>query len=228
MARWIGIVALPLSACLADGRVEVSVPLSVVPPDPITVDGFSLTAAQVDLTGLTFRTTPREGARRVPRASEVPGLILDVVVPSAHAHPGHDDGTDVVGEWLGDATVDLLDEVDLGTATLLSGAVDLVDLGLGTISLQGSATVGGQVLPFDWTLAIDAEVLREPLSLTLDPDDPPSTIAIALSPDALFTEMLAEPPAAGATSWTLSDDALANTFRYAIRQHDAWHVEPLP
>lgn len=54
--------------------------------------------------------------------------LYDLLVPSAHAHPGHSAGGEVTGELRGDFVIDFSDGgAPIGTATLLTGDYESVD-----------------------------------------------------------------------------------------------------
>lgn len=210
------------AACAGDGRVPMNVAVDVEGAVPVT--GATLEGAEASIEGLTFRRDPALAARRAP---SLPDVVIDAIVPTAHAHPGHDDGTDLVGEWIGEADVDLLAGASLGTATLLSGEVGLVDVALGEVSLTGTLTVDGSPHAFDWTIDVDAGVLGLPMVLDLDPEAPPTAIAITFVPDAVL-EAMSEVAPPEADPWTLADAADRNTLAFALRQRDAWRVEVRP
>lgn len=82
---------------------------------------------------------------------------LDLLVRSAWAHPGHYVPGESMGEWLEDATVDLLRAPqEVGTVEAVTGSYGSMELTLSSIWIKGTATKGELVIPFEVTLKHEA------------------------------------------------------------------------
>lgn len=119
-------------------------------------------------------------------ASSAPGL-LDLLIPSAYAHPGHYAGGEVTGELLGDFLLNLMDkEQSLGDGTLLvedynganiyfrttdeSDGLDKDDVLLGhTAHIEGSATKDDVTISFTAILDVEdgTQMVGAPFELTV-------------------------------------------------------------
>ena len=107
---------------------------------------------------------------------------LSLFVSTAHAHPGHYAGGEVIGELVGpfDArvTAEGPADVPLGEATLLPGQFRGANLSFArgadghTAHLKGAATQDGRRVAFEATLDIaqDAQTVGLPFDATLDAD----------------------------------------------------------
>jgi len=147
--------------------------------------------------------------------------LWDLVVPSAHAHPGHAAGGDVTGVLAGPFLVDwMADGAPLGTALLLegdyeganfafrrAGAEDGLAAGdplLGhTFAVEGTASRDGQVIEIDAIIDIEdgALMVGAPFLLAVEPNTR-STLALELFPTD---------PVKGASVWSGVDFAALDT-----------------
>lgn len=153
---------------------------------PIVVDGSGLKTETTDL-GWTIEFEQARlavadfefaAAGEVARQPSVGAWLIGLLLPSAHAHPGHDESGSVIGELAGAFVLDFVagDGVELGQATLIVGeygtanfdfrrasADELADgdpLIGHTLLLVGTASKDAQVIAF--SIAIDS-----PLDLEL-------------------------------------------------------------
>lgn len=112
-----------------------------------------LTRARMTIEGLTF-------TRQLMLAQR---SALSWLIGTAHAHPGHDGGGQVIGELPGQFAIDwLADGRELGTAALLEGGFDGARFALvGDVELAGIATQDGDEFPFDVTITFDEATLVE-------------------------------------------------------------------
>lgn len=188
----LGLVSLALACAPSEApRVDLAV----------VVDGSGLVAATTDLgwaiefeqarlaiADLEFTTAGEVHEAREPS----PGAwLLGLLLPTAHAHPGHYQGGEIIGELPGEFVLDFIagDGVEIGVATLIVGeyaaanfrfrraaADELVELDplIGhTAILAGTASKDGQVIAF--SIAIDSpedrELVGAPFEYTVEQDD---------------------------------------------------------
>jgi hypothetical protein len=107
---------------------------------------------------------------------------LSLFVSTAHAHPGHYAGGEVIGELAGafdaTATADSPADVPIGEATLLPGQFRGANVSYArgadghTAHLKGAATKDARTVNFEATLDIadDAQTVGMPFDATLDAD----------------------------------------------------------
>lgn len=186
--------------------VEVQVPLRVAADAlaPSTNDlgwTVTLTEARVMAADLALRVGDEQHASLLTPLSRF-------LIPSAHAHPGHGAGGEIVGELLGRFVLDFAagEALPIGEATALLGplsAVDLtlvnaepvdVDVGADSASdllvgaaavLRGTATSGEASVPFvarlivDEDRAVEAIPLSEAVTLT-EGENPSLDLALLL------------------------------------------------
>jgi hypothetical protein len=173
------LLVLPLLACAPSEapRVELEVVVDGSGLGDATTDlGWTITftQAQLAIADVEFTTAGEAHAARRP---ELGAWLLSLVLPSAHAHPGHYQGGEIIGELPGEFVLDFVhgEGESLGLATLIVGdytAANFVfrrasadermagDPLVGhTALLQGSASKDGQVVAF--TLQIDSPLDRE-------------------------------------------------------------------
>lgn len=164
-------VAAGLLGCDSPGeapRVQLPVVVDASGLAPFTTDldyTIELTSARVAIGDLVFTVAGETHARRWP-------LGLDLVVGTAHAHPGHGQGGAVTGELPGAFVVDWATEAGrtLGTATLIAGGYRAANFTFGrgqaaalgvddplvghTAWISGTASRAGESLSF--TVVVDS------------------------------------------------------------------------
>lgn len=210
MRHGLGLIA-GLAACGPAPRAAVDVPLVVEAVAP-AAPGFVVTSATLHLDAVRFRGPSTATAWRLP-----------TLVPTAHAHPGHDPGSDVVGEWLGPTAVDLLAGGELGPARAFTGAVTGAELDLGAGRVEVAGTLGDGARTFRLVVDAPGQVLGVPFAATLDAGDSP-TWALVVDLDGMLGAVAdAVPP--GAAPWTPSgSDANAWAFATVQQPHYTWEV----
>lgn len=211
-----GWLALGLVGC-APGRRAVEVPLEVQPVAVAEASAFGLTRAVLHLDTVRFRS------RETTASVRWLGLM-----PTALAHPGHDPESDVVGEWLGPAEVDLLTGAALGVAVVYEGSIGSadLDLGPGLLEVEGAYDRGTDALPVDFhfVLAGAGAVSGAGAALGLDADVPPSAWTLGVDLLAMLTDLAPLAPAEG--PWALADEASRNTWTFAVQRSDRWTWSP--
>ena len=184
------LVALFLLAACGEAtepaRVELPVVIDASGIEAVVTDlgyGVELTEVRVALEDLVFTVAGEAHAASLWKR------VSDFFVGPAHAHPGHYQSGDVVGELRGSFVLDWLgdDGVEIGHATLLPGTYTAanftfsrgsVDEGLEnsdslighTAILAGTATVGSESLEF--TITVDSpegrELVGAPFAVSID------------------------------------------------------------
>ncbi len=180
-------VLLPACVSAEAPRVELAVVVDGSGVEPITTDlGWSvaLQEARVAIRDVRF-TTAGEIHERAPE----PGAwLLGLLLPSAHAHPGHFQGGEIIGELPGEFVLDFVgqDRAELGIATLIVGeytaanfvfrrADELDDgdpLRGHTAYLAGTAEQDGALVEFRVTIdsPIDRELIGAPFTAEVGED----------------------------------------------------------
>jgi hypothetical protein len=150
---------------------------------PIQVDASELVSVTTDLGYRVELTSVRIAFRDIvfnvqgeEHVASVFSAFWEVLIPSAHAHPGHYEGGVVTGELLGQFVAEWLAEnpLTLGEATLLPGRYNSFSFTFSqaasgenasdrqheghTAVLEGTATRDGQNTPF--TIIIDSPIGR--------------------------------------------------------------------
>ncbi len=122
----------------------------------VRLDPLAVPMADLALTG-PGEAHARSGALAPGRALTT---LWSLMVPAAHAHPGHETGGAVLGERPGpfDARFGAGADESLGTATLLEGALRGGNLTVreASVLLSGEATKGGVPHPFELEVPIAA------------------------------------------------------------------------
>ena len=187
-ATALGLAFLGCEKATEAPRVELAVVTDGGGLVPVITDlGYEveLTEARVAVRDVAFTI-----AGEAHTASESPGRRLaDVLVPRAHAHPGHYQGGEVTGELRGRFVVDWTsgeEGEELGVATLLAGTYSAANFAfdrgsealLGaddplvghTALLRGTASRGGSQLAFVAVLDApeDRQLVGAPFDVTLD------------------------------------------------------------
>lgn len=214
---------LPLLAGCAQDRTLLSVPVHLSPSsstlelaDGVTVE---LTTASLTLSDLRLEA-PAEAASVLRSWS---------LIPTAHAHPGHDFAGDVAGELTGTWAADLLGEdTPLGEAACYDGEYATARLHLlpdPVAVLAGTATVQGQARAFSFELAPDQEITGLPFEANLDADAPPSGIALSvdLGHSLSFVDWTT-PDDDGDDLLTTADGELGNTVLFGVVSSPSFSV----
>jgi len=164
----------------------------------------TLEEACVALGPVHFFELPIGLARGGPRRQTLPARLVDVLVPSAHAHPGvdHFAGGEVRGEWLEQVVVDAgraPARVPLGSAPGIAGEVRSVTVGihppagaaLGRAAclrghqafVVGVARRGAEVVAFEGGLDIPPEGTKRRLQIAADLElDDASEVVLTVDP----------------------------------------------
>lgn len=196
----LGLVSFTLGCAPSEApRVELSV----------VVDGSGLASATTDLgwtiefeqarlaiADLEFTTAGEVHEAREPSSG---AWLLGLLLPLAHAHPGHSQGGEIIGELPGEFVLDFIagDGAEIGMATLIVGeytaanfrfrranADELEPLDLlidHTAILAGTASKDGQVIAF--SVAIDSPIDRELVGALFEytvEDDPAVVLGVRL------------------------------------------------
>lgn len=209
------VLILALSACdepTEATRVEIPVVVSGAGLTPVTTDlGYeiALTEARMAFNNLAF-TIAGEA-----HASLFWPTVSEMLIPVAHAHPGHFAGGEVTGELPGEFVVDWLadDGKQLGVATLLAGTYtganftfaraseDWLEAGdplIGhTAIFSGTATRQG--VSTEFTITIDSHEDRELVGAPLTRIDAPAhefqaRIDASSSSGTLLMQLVTEDP----------------------------------
>lgn len=165
-------------------RVELPVVADGSGIEPITNDlgwTITLTSARVAMADIRFTTA---GEVHEGRNASLGAWVLALLLPSAHAHPGHFQGGEVIGELPGEFVLDFVDGsgAELGVATLIVGRYTAADfvfrraraeelaaddpLAGHTAVLSGSASKDGQTIEF--SALIDSPEERELVGAPFD------------------------------------------------------------
>lgn len=246
------LVPLALVACTGAEEavpVELEVVVSAAGLGPATTDlGYQveLSSARLALSDLLFTLEGEEVHELGPLSR-----LSDLLLPSAHAHPGHSAGGEVTGELLGDFVVDFAaDGAPIGTATLLTGDYESANFSFRragelaegdelrghTLHLAGSASRDDQRWSFSAAIEVDdgVSLVGAPFVLSVRAD---TTAALGL-------QLRIADPVEGDTAFDGVDfatlDAGAdgqidirpgdddhNRLRRALSSHDHYSVTPL-
>lgn len=219
-----------LSAC-ADGRAILEVPFALDPvdPGPYMLDGraIEIEAVSITLDAIRLRA-PADGFARSPMEA-----LGDLIVPTAWAHPGHGTHGDVVGEWLGPETLDLLATHDLGVIDGFEGEVadasfDLTDV---AFVVEGRVTHPGAeaALPFSFVLDEDVHVAHSPAAFVLDPNTQPPSLRGRIDLPGVLEDVVWDVPDADGDGTLTLDDApeVANSVFFGVQHVSHWNLEVL-
>jgi len=251
----IAVAGLCLTACDFDSTLAPRVALDVV-VDGTTVTRSSndldydveLTRCRVAIDTVEFTTNGEMHASLV-RPSTVEGFS-ELLIPTAHAHPGHYAGGEIVGEMVGRFVFDWRESRVLGQADLtqthydganftftraqMSDGLEADDPIIGhTFDIAGIARRGDQEVEFEVQLDQDAD--RRVVGLPLDVDVGANTdakLGLALLP---FDPILEDDVFDGVDFFALDDDGdgrvvieadsdAYNRLRRQFQQHDYYGI----
>lgn len=186
------LVALSMGSAGCEGTdaARVALPLVVDGTEArevVTADGWSvaLDEARLAIADVRLRRGGEEHASWLTPLSRW-------LIPSAHAHPGHTVGGDVVGEALGRYRIDLLadDEEPFAEASVLvtdASALDFTfaplddsDLPAHSARFAGTATRGDEVVRFEALVTQDEGRRVEGVPLSLDVTERPAALTFGL------------------------------------------------
>jgi hypothetical protein len=132
---WPAFVVPLLLACPASEAPSVELPVVIDGTGlvPTTTDlgwAIELVEARVAISGVRFTTSGEIDSERQPGAGVE--WLLGLVLPRAHAHPGHYQGGETIGELPGTHVLDFIadDGRQLGVATLIVGSYTAANFGL--------------------------------------------------------------------------------------------------
>lgn len=170
LLRWSAPLALLVVACApVEGREAVTVPLEI---EPLAVDTLAVGGVPLHLEEAALRLGAVALRAEDPgdTAEAIGGYgLLDWVVPTAFAHPGHGGHGVVVAEWVGPATVDLLGRAEVGVLEGWSGEARTIDVRLdeAAFHLRGWTGEGDDAEPFDLMAWGPLDVLGIPCPVDL-------------------------------------------------------------
>lgn len=201
------ILFLLMLAC-ESGRGELQAPLVIEASPAPTLLSASFTLLQLQL------HAPSGQARWSP-----PQLI-----PTAHAHPGHDLDGGVAGEWVGDLAVDALGaEVVAGELLAYEGPVATAGLRFRGVQIVGEHTIEGETLPVRFEHPEELAIEGLPIAATLDAASPPSAFRLRLDPAAWLGWVQLD-DLDGDGDIDADDGTNRNTFRFGVASNSAWAV----
>lgn len=165
---------------------------------------------------------------RMESPASVAWLRWPSLLPTAHAHPGHDFSGGVAGELLGEWRLDLLGPAQsLGVARLLDGPYATARLHLiddPPLVLEGEVERDGVTVRFVFELAHASEITGITFETTVDPEAPPDAIVLRvdLTHALSFIDWRTEPGADGLL--TLDDGAVENTLAFGVLSAPTWNL----
>ncbi|PRQ06127.1 hypothetical protein [Enhygromyxa salina] len=188
VALMLGWSLLGLAACQPSEapRVELAVVVDGSGLEPEVSDlgwGVELNEARVVVADLLFTTAGELHDERQPAGAQLISRLASLLEARAWAHPGHQQGGEVIGELPGTHVIDFASEDgrELGLATLITGDYTALNFGLGrgqpeldgidandplighTAILRGTASklVDGATTEVAFTIIIDSPPDRE-------------------------------------------------------------------
>lgn len=224
------VLLLVLSACDESGTGGRAIELDVE-VRPVVADVIAPTGAEVTLTRAELELTAVYVLDQPPPTTSLLRRVLDLGVPSAHAHAGHDffAGGQVLTEWIHPVKVDLLAaSTALGRVPGIAGEARSASVLLWpregrTVLLEGVVARGGASAAFSVTLALDGapELQRVDFAHAEGALDDGVTLVIEPSvaqwfSGAVFTDDDVGPLAA--------DSQVARALLLNLRRHTAWQV----
>lgn len=191
--RFAGLALLAGCSPVEAPRVDLPVVVDGSGLEPDTTDlGWTIEFEQARLTlaDLHFTTAGEiHEERRAGGGRQLLGWFSDGLIRTAHAHPGHYQGGEVIGELPGAFVIDFVgeDERELGLATMIVGEYTAMNFRLARAStdevagndpllghtalLAGTATgPGGEVVSFTVVIdsPLDREIVGAPFEVTVE------------------------------------------------------------
>lgn len=177
---------LSLLGCAGSGDtepVQVSVPVRVAAHDPAPSMNdlgwtVTLTEARVMAADFALRVGDEQHASLLTP-------LTRLLLPSAHAHPGHGAGGEIVGELLGRFVLDFAapEPVAVGDATALLGPLSALDFTLVNATVDDLATaddpLAGAAAVLAGTATSDESAVSFVARLVVDEDRPVEAIPLA-------------------------------------------------
>ena len=221
------LVLILVVGCAQPSRGTVDVPVSAASLEELagleTDDGaaFTFTTATFRFADVRLEAPPEEVTWR-------PALV-----PSAHAHPGHDFAGAAAGELLGDFEVDLrVGEQEIGLASMLEGDYASARLDWPAdgpaVELAGTVTCpGGAALPFHFVIQEERQITGMELVAEVHADSPPTGLTLRLDLATMlgFTDWTTISDEDSDGTLTDADATLGNTVSFGVRTSAAWTWE---
>jgi hypothetical protein len=145
---WMALVVLSATGCAgAEEATRLALPVVVDTSGmtPVRTDlGYDVTLSEARLVIEDLEFTMAGEAH----TASVWQRLCDLVIPSAHAHPGHYEGGDVTGELRGHFPIDLLagDAAPLGVAELITGVYQSVNFTFSKATAEDGLAPGDPLL----------------------------------------------------------------------------------
>lgn len=225
-------VSFLLLLCACDeagtgGRaVELNVEVRPVQPGVMTLADaeVTLTRAELELTAVYVIDQPPPSVSLLRR-------LLDLGIPAAHAHAGHDffAGGQVLTEWIHPVTVDLLQSaITLGRVPGIAGearsaSVLLWPRGGRSLFVEGVVTRSGRSSPFFVSVSLDGapETQRVDFTYAEGALDDDVTLVVEPSVAAWFSGAVFTDADVGELS---PHSQVARALQLNLRRHTAWQV----
>jgi len=176
---WILIVAC------TPARVPTTADVDFTATLPTTANEHGWT---VEVTTLEARVTGIRLYEGEALLSSLGDRFWNLVVPRAHAHPGHYEPGEAMAEWLGAVTIDLLNGPSrVGTASAFTGTASSAWLDYGTLDgggalhLAGTARKGADTRPFEVRLDVASPISGIPGEHALTGSPSPFTLSLDLA-----------------------------------------------
>lgn len=176
---------LPLAPLSCDAaseapRVQLEVTADGSGLTDLTNDlGFEITLdeARVAISGLVFTAAGEVHSAAPTVAPEQPGTLAlrwlgQLLVPRAHAHPGHHQGGEVIGELPGRHVVDFLAPSPLGQATLIAASYDAANFTFVRASTEDGLDAGDALVGHTARLSGTARAGEVEIAFTIVVDSP--------------------------------------------------------
>lgn len=228
------LVVFSLFACEDAGTggraIELAVEVRPVVPERIVLDDaeVTLTRAQLELTAVYVIDQPPPSARWLRR-------LLDLSIPSAHAHAGHDffAGGQVLTEWISPVTVDLLQpRTELGRVPGIAGEARSASVLLWprdgrTLWLEGVVMRAGVASVFSVGVSLDGarELQRVDFARAEGQLDDGVVLAVEPSPAQWFSGAVFSDADVGELP---TDSQVRRALLLNLRRHSTWQVRAVP
>lgn len=207
-------ILLLLTLACESGRGELTAPL-VIEASPSPAAG--LLSASFTLLQLQLHA-PAGQARWSP-----PQLI-----PTAHAHPGHDLDGGAAGEWVGELPIDALGvELVAGELLAFEGPIATAGLRFRSVQLLGERQGEDETLPFRFEYTDELVIEGLPIDANLDATSPPSAFRLRVDP-AVWLGWVQLDDLDGDGDIDADDGVNLNTFHFGVASNSAWAVSVGP